>query len=270
MNKHPAFPINSIKGKSNLEILILFIIIILAIGTISDKKLAKISAQQSLTYEQDKKLANFKLYHKKVLSTLGDSVTQGNTWQPYIINELGFANHNNVGVSGSRVSGDVVNSMWKDDRIEKIPADSDVIIFMGGTNDWSQNVELGSVNSKNTNTFYGALNVFIDKLTAKFPNSKIIFMSTTFAKNTNRPVFHNKVGFVNNLNLRNIDYGLAIENVADARHITFINLTDLWNETNISDYVSNENEVFIHPNAKGGQKIAEAIVNSLGKEALGS
>lgn len=200
------------------------------------------------------------------ISTFGDSITAQHQWQQYVVNELGVTEYVNLGVGGTTVSGSSPTAMWQDARINKIPTDSNVIIFMGGTNDWGGNIPLGSVNSQNTNTFYGALNIIADKLATNFPKAKIIFLSTTFVKYTNSN-FNDKNGIVNNLGLKNIDYGMSIKRIADAKHISFVDLTSLWDETNIANYVAKENNSFIHPNVNGGQKMAETIVNTLRKQA---
>lgn len=218
---------------------------------------AKIRVQKEKEEEEHKKA--LRIFDGLTLSTFGDSITAQGLWQPIVKAELGFKKFNNLGIGGSKVSGSDANCMCEDERINKIPSDSNVIIFMGGTNDWGQNIQLGSIGSKDTNTFYGAVNVVADKLTAKFPKAKIIFMSTTFTKN--------KTGLINDLQLKNSDYGLAVKNVANERHFTFIDLSNLWNETNIGDYVKKEDNAYIHPNEKGGKKMSETIVNQLRKEA---
>lgn len=261
--------IKAIKEKGNIINLLLFIILIvvLSIGIIKDKHENKTIKTEKEDKVSQSKIDSKKIFNNMTLTTFGDSVTQGNTWQPNVVKELGFKTYTNLGVAGTRVSGEVENAMWKDERIDKIPVDSNVIMFMGGTNDWGQNIKLGSIDNKDTDTFYGALNVIADKLTTKFPKAKIIFMSTTFAKNTNRGIFTDKTGIVNSLGLKNIDYGLATKKVAETRHITFIDLTNLWDEKNIKDYVGNENDAYIHPNEKGGELMAQTIVNDLRKEA---
>lgn len=215
----------------------------------------------------DKKIQQYQvsIYEGLILSTFGDSITEQNKWQPIVVSELGFIKHNNCGKAGTRVSGTSDNAMWQDSRINEIPNESNVILFMGGTNDWVQNVPLGTLDSKDTNTFYGALNTIYDKLICRFPNAKIIFMSTTFAMYPNPKVFHDKTGLVNNLGLMNTDYGRAIINVASAKKLPFIDLTNsVWDKKNISAYVTDDGAL-IHPNTEGGKKMAEVIVARLRK-----
>jgi len=101
-----------------------------------------------------------KVYNNLILSTYGDSITSQGLWQPYVVSQLEFIKQNNYGKSRTLVSGDLNSAMWQDARIDKISKDSNVILFMGGTNDWTHNVPLGILGSKDTKTFYGALDMY--------------------------------------------------------------------------------------------------------------
>lgn len=61
------------------------------------------------------------------------------------------------------------------ERFTKMSDSADLITIMGGTNDNA--VKLGSWNSTDTSTFYGALNVLIQGLINKYPNKKIAFFT---------------------------------------------------------------------------------------------
>lgn len=61
------------------------------------------------------------------------------------------------------------------ERFTKMSDSADLITIMGGTNDNA--VKLGSWNSTDTWTFYGALNVLIQGLINKYPNKKIAFFT---------------------------------------------------------------------------------------------
>lgn len=61
------------------------------------------------------------------------------------------------------------------ERFTKMSDSADLITIMGGTNDNA--VKLGSWNSTDTSTFYGALNVLIQGLINKYPNRKIAFFT---------------------------------------------------------------------------------------------
>ena len=61
------------------------------------------------------------------------------------------------------------------ERYKKMSDNADLITIMGGTNDGS--VKLGTWESTDTSTFYGALNVLIQGLINKYPNKKIAFFT---------------------------------------------------------------------------------------------
>lgn len=240
---------NKISKKNLIYIVILSICIIsaLGMGVIDNNKTHK----------------NLNLYNKLTLSTFGDSVTAQGKWQPYVVSKLNFSKNNNNGINGTKVSGNLGNAMWQDARINAISKKSNVILFMGGTNDWLHDVPLGILGSSDTNTFYGALNVISNKLLSRFPNSKIVFMSTTFAMAPSRSNFKNKTGIVNNIGLMNIDYGMATQRVAMQKNISFINLTSCGiDRDNIANYMTYDGS-YIHPNTKGAKKIALVIVSRL-------
>lgn len=213
--------------------------------------------------QNNKTQKHLKVYNNLTLSTFGDSITSQGLWQPHVVAELGFSKHNNYGISGTKVSGTTKNAMWQDFRIDQISKKSDVILFMGGTNDWSHNVPLGNINSNDTQTFYGALNVISSKLISRFPNSKIIFLSTTFAMAPKRSTFKNKTGILNDLGLMNIDYGKATQKVAKEKNISFIDLTNCdFSKDNIANYTTFDGN-YIHPNTDGAKKMAQVIVARL-------
>ena len=80
-------------------------------------------------------------WNEKTFVSYGDSITELNLWQPYIVNEFGLK-HTNLGVGGTRVAktdargGVYENSYSEDARISKIPTDADLITIMGGANDF--------------------------------------------------------------------------------------------------------------------------------------
>ena len=211
-------------------------------------------------------------YKGKKAAALGDSITangstyytddgrSGSAWREFVAEELGLADIiYNCGIGGTKVSGDNANAMWQDSRINAIPEDTAFLFFNGGMNDWGGNVQLGDVDSVDTNTFYGALNIISKKLTQKFPTIPIFFMTTTYGYRTDRPNGKNTIG------LTLYDYGRAIKKVAEKYGFPCIDLHALcgWNQYNISQFVNDESSTefagFIHPNRNGGRKMATAI-----------
>ena len=129
-------------------------------------------------------------YKNIKVNCLGDSETQGylstekNMTYPYpnVLKEyLGLEECRNYGLHGTCISyttgydGDIENSFVR--RYLTMDDDADIIIVMGGTNDFGKGVSLGTISDTGDTTFYGALNVLAEGLINKYPNAKIIYCS---------------------------------------------------------------------------------------------
>ena len=120
-------------------------------------------------------------------TTLGDSITEGNTWQPFLSSVLGINIIKNAGVGGTTVADyaglvDKTLYMASDSRINTIPSDTQMLIFMGGSNDWSQSIPIGTISDSTKDTFYGAYQMVLDKVYARVPNARILLMLQPFRK----------------------------------------------------------------------------------------
>ena len=121
-------------------------------------------------------------YKGKKIATYGDSLTAMNYWQPFVKKYFNTGEIVNCGVGGSTIANisesDRTDYMSGDDRINSIPSDVDVILFEGGRNDWSYNLNIGSMakgtESLDNTTFYGAYQMTLAKLIKKFPNTLIL------------------------------------------------------------------------------------------------
>lgn len=80
----------------------------------------------------------------------------------------------NYGVGGSTVSNFVTDRRPMCERYKDMKSGADIVIFQGGRNDFNQKVPLGDINSYDTKTFAGAVNVLIDGLEAKYPQALLI------------------------------------------------------------------------------------------------
>ena len=57
-------------------------------------------------------------------------------------------------------------------------SDADVVVVFGGTNDFGHgDAKLGTFESRDPYTFYGAMHVLCEKLINRFPNADILFMT---------------------------------------------------------------------------------------------
>lgn len=206
-------------------------------------------------------------WNGKSLSSFGDSITAQNSWQPYISSKFSLT-LNNYGVSGTKIadSGGDTQAMCRDERINAIDVNSNIVLIMGGTNDWAQNVPLGTFSRTNldTTTFYGACNVMLKKMVTRLTTARILVLGTPFGTYPNRSGWTDTSGLINNLNLQTVDYGKAIIDVARLWGIPTIDIGGQagWNEANIATYIGNDG-AYLHPNDTGAKRIASLVIGKL-------
>jgi lysophospholipase L1-like esterase len=205
------------------------------------------------------------LWFAKKWSTLGDSLTQGLTWQPSVATALGLV-HTGYGLGGSRISGSAgsTTAMCQDTRINAIPTDQDLVTVMGGTNDFAQNVALGAVDSADPNTFNGALNVMLTKLLTRFPTKRIALFTTPWGERLDFASAGWANGYTNTLGLTCADYSSAIRAACLRWGVPCVDVQGKcgWNTVNIRTYITDDGGLF-HPNTVGGRRIAEVTIGEL-------
>lgn len=79
----------------------------------------------------------------------------------------------NEAVGGSTITSGTGKSPFSDSRVLNIPTDADYITLRFGINDTSSAVPMGTIDSTDKTTFYGAWNYVLDYLTTNFPYAKI-------------------------------------------------------------------------------------------------
>jgi lysophospholipase L1-like esterase len=204
-------------------------------------------------------------YNGKKLTTFGDSITAGATWQPYLMSKLGFSSYTNLGVGGTKLADDGSNTgMVTDARINTIPLDSDVILLMGGTNDWGS-IPLGDLTYPyDVTRFKGALAQTILKLQTRCPNALIVVMSLLSGRgdvNGSGQAINGTTPAVNSLGLTSEDYANATKDVCHYMSTPFIDVFGKTgiNQFNRATYITDT----VHPNSAGGKLMANVIVNGL-------
>lgn len=140
----------------------------------------------------------------KTICFLGDSITEGvgasnvsNCYVSLIEKVHPEAKVLNFGICGTRLAEQ--NKIPYDpekpyfdipfyDRVDKMPADSDVICIFGGTNDYGHgDAGMGKFGDTKPNTFYGALYDLSIRLITRCPNAKIIFFTPLHRENEDIP-----------------------------------------------------------------------------------
>lgn len=202
----------------------------------------------------------------KKADCLGDSITAMNMWQPTVRDTLELLTFSNHGIGGTRVSGTASDAMHQDARINALDSSLDLLTVMGGTNDWVQNVPLGTFGRTNvdTTTFYGAANVMFSKLITRFPDKRILCMGTPYGTYPGRAGFTDTTGVLNNEGLMAIDYGTALMKVARLHGIPCVDIGGEagWNNQNITTYITNDGAL-LHPNTVGAKRVASLVIGKL-------
>ncbi|MDR4742704.1 GDSL-type esterase/lipase family protein [Klebsiella pneumoniae] len=204
----------------------------------------------------------------KIIDVLGDSNVAYNKWQPLVAAELGcsFLNH---GVGGSKIakpdSSSTQISMCDDVRINALDtAAAAWICGPWGTNDWAQNIPIGTISDTVNTTVYGALNIIAQKLRARAP-TKPIFWCTPFNGDYDAPRSASWIDGETNQYGRVSDYSIAIRAVALRYGFALIDLNaDCgWTKFNSSNFLLTEgdaNPSRIHLNTDNGPARISALV----------
>lgn len=126
--------------------------------------------------ENSKQNANFDSLKELTVNVFGDSYFAGNglpkaqVWPALLATKYGW-NYLNYGVNGNMLSGfGDADEMPMYKRYRQMSNNSpNLVILDGGRNDYNHNVPIGTIDSEDTNTFMGAMNVMMKGLRKKVP-----------------------------------------------------------------------------------------------------
>lgn len=208
----------------------------------------------------------------KIIDVMGDSNVAYNKWQPLVASELGcsFLNH---GVGGSKIakpdSSPTQISMCDDARINALDTTATAwICGPWGTNDWAQNIPIGTISDTVNTTVYGALNIIAQKLRARAP-TKPIFWCTPFNGDYDSPRSSSWIDGETNQYGRVSDYSIAIRAVALRYGFALIDLNaDCgWTKFNSSNFLLTEGDTNLSRihlnNDKGPSRISALVIDRL-------
>lgn len=215
--------------------------------------------------------------------SFGDSLTYMNVWQPFVAEKLQYS-HFNRGIGSSTIAykdvkvwidenGEYVDrpngtntqpdntteinfSMCTDDRVNTIPTyKTDLITFMGGTNDFNMSVPIGTdinPDAVNPTEFKSAVAVTIKKITTRCPRARLVCITLPVNKNSLVP---NKAGHTT------LDYANAMKEVCELYGIPCIDFHNLcgWNIWNVNNFLSDG----VHFLDTGARRAEEVIYNGL-------
>ncbi len=204
----------------------------------------------------------------KIITVLGDSITEGvgtsapeHIYQNVLGRMVGAAEVRNFGVSGTRFALQIgPDDVYPDDfiaRAGRMPADSDLVLVFGGTNDFGHgNAPFGELTDRDNTTFCGACHVLFRGLSEKYPAARIVIMTPlqrldmhTPSANSGRPL---------------IDYVDAIIAIAAVYALPVV---DLYRTAGICPTIPCHQEMYmpdgLHPSDAGAYRVAERLAGFL-------
>lgn len=124
----------------------------------------------------------YEYWKDKKINCLGDSITFGHgdngvSWVDHLRELMPEADIRKYGVCGSTVS---IFSERDDSFVERMPQmqmDYDLCIVYGGVNDYNHSLPLGTIESRGTDTFYGAVRYLAEQLLAGNPKGELFFIT---------------------------------------------------------------------------------------------
>ncbi|MBQ8259914.1 MAG: SGNH/GDSL hydrolase family protein [Clostridia bacterium] len=137
----------------------------------------------------------------------GSSLGKEATWVNMLGEKYGM-DYVNYGIGGSTMSDYVTDKnpmVLRYTRMAK--GDADVILLEGGRNDRSKEVPIGDLESRDSKTFLGSINIMLDGMLKTYPNALIILVT---------PWYH--TGKVAATGLSNVDYANAMRSLAEHRN----------------------------------------------------
>lgn len=137
-----------------------------------------------------------------------------------------------------------------------------VIWVAYGTNDWGQNVPLGTISNTTNGTFYGAMQEGVTKLRALNPTAPIVFLTPIYrGKAYSNPLDWTEAG-PNSLGLYVEDYRKAIRTFCAANNLPVSEMSYGFeiNEATAATYLPSD---ALHPGRLGHRVMADALAKRL-------
>lgn len=194
----------------------------------------------------------------KVMTYLGDSITQQNKYRNYADVVIAAATKNVNAVAGSCVTkgtdnivGDGTARVPIVDRASTITG-QDLIFVFAGINDWYYNIPIGTESSTVLTTFFGSYKETISVLINNNPGARIV-TATPLQRGTNRNNYTSQKSYADAIVVASRMYGVPCIDLFGESGITF---------ENIGTFTSDN----VHPNTIGGERIGKFIgkfINSL-------
>ena len=210
-------------------------------------------------------------WYNKSAVFVGDSITygigcDGDKYWEILEETLQLSSVTGMGIAGSCISATSdygTNNSPLINRYDTIPEADLISIFMG-TNDYGHDTPLGTIADTTDVSFYGALNVIIPALQAKYPSSRIVFVTPMhrygFGTNSATSQTHTYDYIENGEGNTLKDYVDALKEVCERYSVSVVDMFTM-SGLNPSLEVIRTNYMpdGIHPNAEGHQLMANIM-----------
>lgn len=221
--------------------------------------------EQVKTEVADLEKATFSMEGKRTV-WFGDSIMLGQSAvgdnyydRPYptVFGEITGASVQNLADGGSTMSSYVYANI---SFVNKVKATSlsgfDYLFFCFGTNDYGNNVPMGTPDSTAANTFMGAMENAISYISTTYPLLKVVCLVPTFAPTNTVP---NTLGYTMDA------YKNAICRIAAKWNIPVIDLDGGmgYNANNWNAHIWDTTSPRLHPNQKTHEEIGNYIAKSI-------
>ena len=193
--------------------------------------------------------------------TFGAAVTPEERYSTLVGKEPWVLSADNYGISGTTITRTKNTLVGAEqcfiDRVLDITEAPDVVFILGGTNDFYLFAHpMGDPDSVDDETFYGALNSLIARISALYPDALIVF-GTPIHRTDGGNNTQNKAGYYLE------DFRNAIIDVCERTGLPCI---DLYSNPNMQASDPNYDSLLadkLHPNTEGNQVLAEAVKEGL-------
>lgn len=203
----------------------------------------------------------------KIVEFLGDSITEGvgasDVSKRYtdVFGEITGAIVRNHGISGTRIakkrvpSPDISFDQDFISRVDGLDENADIVVVFGGTNDCgSGDAPMGTPDSLDPYTFYGACNILFTKLYERYCGKIIVFMTPLHRAGAYSEYEKNEMGYIL------YDYVKILREMTEKYSIPTL---DLYKSSGIAPNVPKVMQELLtdglHPSDKGHRILAERL-----------
>lgn len=208
-----------------------------------------------------------------IINCLGDSTTWGDvgtgdggptiSWPAHLQRLLGAGTVRNYGIKGSRIGVKADRDDSFIERYERMDRNADIVLVLGGVNDFNREVPLGVFGDTDVHTFHGAVNTLLRGLVRMYPHGEIVVMTpckTGGVPAKDLPAFDTP----NGLGLIEADYVEALRAECNRYGIPVI---DLFNGSGISPLLPEHKPYYmpdgLHYSPAGYERLARRIAAQL-------